>query len=381
MFDARWGDDPRDADPREDERCKDRNRSRDDDTEPAHRPHGTDAQGRDRDEDRVREEHRSRARDDDDTRSLGRGGGGGSDRQSADEPSRGTRDDARWPERDREALERPRDPRDVFTRHVDLPRGPERERVRDRDRVYTLRGSESHSLATVGAFRVVSSGDLRNHDGSRGNLRSGDLRHLREQGLIETARVPGYRDHAVALTKAGHSLLERHRDSRPERHQTFHAGLVRSREREHDLQVYRAYERAEERLHERGARVERVVLDHELKSEYQRWLHEHDRDHDDYDGHPERTAEEIQEWAAEHDLPYFDDEVHFPDLRVEYVEPDGRWDREDIEVVTPHYRGAHSASIARSGFSTYSGMSFSISGGGRGGRGGRTPSVAEELFR
>lgn len=344
MFDARWGDDPRDSDPREADQ--------------------------------------SRGRDPDDTRSLGRGGGG-SDRQSGDEPSRDARGDARWPSRDREAPERPRDPH-VFARHVDLPRGPERERIRDRDRTYTLRGSESRTLATVGAFRVVSSSNLRDHDGSRSNLRSGDLRHLREQGLIETARVPGYRDHAVALTKAGHTLLERHRDSHPERHQTFHAGLVRSREREHDLQVYRAYEKAEQRLRERGARVERVVLDHELKSEYQRWLHEHDRDHDDYDGHPERTAEAIQEWAAEHDLPYFDDEVHFPDLRVEYVEPDGRWDREDIEVVTPHYRGAHSASVARSGFSTYSGLSITISGstgGGGGGRGGRSPSIIEELLR
>jgi hypothetical protein len=263
MFDARWGDDPRDADPRDADQ--------------------------------------SRGRDHDDTRSLGRGGGG-SDRQSGDEPSRDARDDARWPDRDRDAPERPRDPH-VLARHLDLPRGPERERVRDRDRTYTLRGSESRTLATVGAFRVVSSRDLRDHDGSRSNLRSGDLRQLREQGPIETARVPGYRIHAVALTKAGHSLLERHRDWHPERQQTFHAGLVRSREREHDLQVYRAYEKAEERLRERGAHVERVVLDHELKSDYQRWLHEHDNDHDDYDGHPECTAEEIHKWAAEHDLP------------------------------------------------------------------------------
>lgn len=215
-------------------------------------------------------------------------------------------------------------------------------------------------------------------------MRSGDLRHLREQGLIETARVPGYRDHAVALTKAGQSLLERHRDTHPEHRQTFHAGLVRSREREHDLQVYRAYEQAEARLHDHGARIERVVLDHELKADYQRWLHEHDRGRDDYDGHPDRTWEEIQQWAAEHHLPYFDDEVHFPDLRVEYQEADGRWDREDIEVVTPHYRGAHSASVARSGFSTYGGMSVSISGSGgggtRGGRGGGSPSVIEELL-
>jgi hypothetical protein len=230
---------------------------------------------------------------------------------------------------------------------------------------------------------VVSSRDLRDHDGSPADPRSGDLRHLREQRLIETARVPGYRDHAVSLTKDGRSLLESHRDHDHEHSQTFYAGRGRERELEHDLQVYRAYEQAEDRLLDRGAHIERVVLDHELKSEYQRWLHEHDRDHDDYDGHPERTAEEIREWAAEHHLPYFDDEVHFPDLRIDYVEADGRWDREDIEVVTPHYRGAHSASVARSGFSTYGGVSLSISGrgGGRGGRGGRSPSIIEELLR
>ena len=374
--------DPRDFDdPREDAR-KEPNRSRRDDGAAPAAPRSIGSHEHDRDEDKGRDEGRSNDRDDDDTRSLARGGD--SQRQGADEPSRNARDDARQPERAREAQERPRDPNDAFTRHVDLPRGPERERVRHRDRAYTLRGSESRTLATVGAFRVVSSSDLRDHNGSRANVRSGDLRHLREQGLIETAREPGYRDRAVALTKAGYSLLERHRGSRPERHQMFHAGLVRSREREHDLQVYRAYEKAEQRLRERGSRVERVVLDHELKSDYQRWLHEHDKDHDDYDGHPERTAEDIQEWAAEHDLPYFDDEVHFPDLRIEYVEPDGRWDREDIEVVTPHYRGAHSASIARSGFSTYGGMSLSITcstGGGRGGRAGRSPSIIEELLR
>ena len=198
--------------------------------------------------------------------------------------------------------------------------------------------------------------------------RSGDLRHLREQGLIETARVPGYRDHAVSLTKDGRSLLESHRDRDHEHHQTFYAGLGRERELEHDLQVYRAYEQAEARLLERGAHIERVVLDHELKSEYQRWLHERDKDRDDYDGHPDRTPDEIREWAHEHDLPYFDDEVHFPDVRIEYQEPDGRWDREDIEVVTPHYRGAHGASVARSGFSCYRGLSLRIGGRSGGGQ-------------
>ena len=56
----------------------------------------------------------------------------------------------------------------------------------------------------------------------------------------------------------------------------------------------------------------------ELKREYQQWLHERDRDRPDYDGHPDRTEEEVRQWALEHHLPYFDDEVHLPDLRIEY---------------------------------------------------------------
>jgi len=47
---------------------------------------------------------------------------------------------------------------------VRKPRGLERELVRDRDREYSLRGSESRALSIVGSFRVVSSRDLRDHD-------------------------------------------------------------------------------------------------------------------------------------------------------------------------------------------------------------------------
>jgi len=55
----------------------------------------------------------------------------------------------------------PLDARDVFTRDLELPRGPERERVWARDSDVRLRGSEVRTLATVGAFRVVPAGDLR----------------------------------------------------------------------------------------------------------------------------------------------------------------------------------------------------------------------------
>lgn len=56
----------------------------------------------------------------------------------------------------------PSDPRDVFTKDLDLPRGRERRPVRERNRVYEINGEESRVLATVGAFRVVAESDL--HD-------------------------------------------------------------------------------------------------------------------------------------------------------------------------------------------------------------------------
>jgi hypothetical protein len=358
--------DPRDSDSRDEERSNSRGGK------------GSSHDDFDHDDDLRLLDIRSRDRDDD-TRELGRGPGD-SRQSTADEHGRDPRDDARWP--DREPPDRTFDPREPFTRDLNLPCGREREIVRDRDRGYTLRGSETRTLATVGAFRVVSSRDLRDRDDRPADLRSGDLRHLREQGLIETVRVPGSREHAVALTKEGRSVLEHHRDRDQGHRQTFWDGLKRERELEHDVQVYPAYEREAERLAERGARVERVVLDHELKREYQTWLHERDRDRSDYDGHPDRSEDEIRDWAVEHDLPYFDDEVHFPDLRVEYQEPDGRWEHDDIEVTTEHYRGAHAASVARSGFSCYGGSSLRIggrSGGGRGG-GGHHGGLAEEIW-
>lgn len=294
--DARDSQDPRDRDKRE----------RDDDDvltigrEPSHRVEDYHDERRDRDDDR---------------------------RDTRDRDDHRERDDVRWADRDREPRERGTDPRDVFTRGVDLPRGRDREIVYDaRDREYTLRGSESRTLATVGAFRVVPARDLRDHSDRPADPRKGDLRHLREQGLIETVRIPGYREHVVVLTDRGRDLLEASRDRERSHDQEFYAGLKRERELEHDAQLYRAYVREAERLEERGARIERVRLDYELKREYQQWLHERDRDRDDYNGRPDRDEREIQQWALEHDLPYFDDQVHFTDFRIDYRDADTIYD-------------------------------------------------------
>ena len=114
------------------------------------------------------------------------------------------------------------DPRDVFTRHVDLPRGRDREIVHDiREWAYTLRGSESRTLAIVGSFRVVSARHLRDQNDRPADPRQGDLRHLREQGLVQTVRLDGRRDVAVALTIAVVTYPESHRDRGHEPRQVF----------------------------------------------------------------------------------------------------------------------------------------------------------------
>lgn len=292
---------------------------------------------------------------DDGARDLSRGSRGGSD------------------PRERERV----DPRDVFMADVDLPRGLDREHVHSHDHDYTLRGSETRTLTTVGAFRVVPANDLRDKFDQSLDPRHGELWHLRDSGLVETVRLD--RDtSAVTLTKEGRDLLEsRRRDSDSPDGQAFHHGVQKPRELKHDAEVYRAYLEEAERLRDEGANIHRIVLENELKAEYQEFLQERNRDRDDSNGQPDREVEEVLAWAQEHDLPC-DEEGHlqFPDVRIEY-DIDGRDHTLDVEVMTPHYRGAHAAAKSGAGFALY----WSNRGGGGGRSGGRTPSIIEELLR
>ena len=291
---------------------------------------------------------------DDNSRDVSRGSRGGSD------------------PRDRERL----DPRDVFMEHVALPRGRDREHVHSHDRDYTLRGSETRTLATVGAFRAIPANDLRDAFDRPLDPRHGELWHLRESGLVQTVRLD--RDTTVVtLTKEGRGLLESRRlDANSPERQAFRHGVHKPRELKHDAQLYRAYTEEAERLRDAGAHIHRIVLENELKRDYQEFLQERNRDRDGSDGRPDRDFEEIRDWAREHDLPCDEQgHVQFPDVRIEY-DIDGRDQSLDVEVMTPHYRGAHAAAKSGSGFTLYW---ANRAGGGRGG--GRTPSVIEELLR
>jgi hypothetical protein len=165
------------------------------------------------------------------------------------------------------------DARDALTRQLTLPRGAEREPVHAGARTVALRGSESRTLALIGAFRVTAARDL---EPSRvGDRWHRDLEHLRREGLVAlTPRLlDGQRTALVTLTAAGRAVLEQHRQSSPgEPRQVFYAGLVKPREATHDAQLARLYAEAAHRLHTRGGQVRRVVIDYELNGEYQRFL-------------------------------------------------------------------------------------------------------------
>jgi DNA-binding PadR family transcriptional regulator len=282
-------------------------------------------------------------------------------------------------ERDRDS--RDHDPRDAFVEGLELPRGLERELVQDdRENLYELNREDSRMLATIGAFRVVAERDLEAVREPGSDARNDTLEHLRDEGLIRFVAIDSG-ERAVTLTEEGRDLLESNRRERDEddERQEFHAGVSHPRELEHDAQLYAAYVEVAERLRGQGADVERVVLEVDLRREYQEWLQEHNKGNPDSDGRPDRDAREIEAWAREHDLPYFDEQVHFPDFRIEY-ERDGRDHHEDVEVMSEHYRGAYAASKAQAGFTCYRG------GGGRGGGGGSRggspfdPGGAEDLL-
>ena len=176
----------------------------------------------------------------------------------------------------------PRDPRDVFTRGLALPRGSRRQRVTVRERTYELCGSDVRLLATVGAFRIVPQRDLEPANTRTREGRDRDLEHLRSSGLIETRPFGAGRSRTmlVTLTERGRDLLDRAQDRSLDGRQRFYAGFARRPEITHDAHFHQAYERAAEKIRERGGQVQRVVLDYELKREYQRFLNREDRPDD-----------------------------------------------------------------------------------------------------
>lgn len=240
-------------------------------------------------------------------------------------------------------------------------------------------------MATAGAFRVVAMDELRRAD-DRPHVHRKDVERLRELDLVRTMPyvVGRERETLVTLTERGRDVLEAsRRDVSGEARQAFYAGIAKPRELAHDVRVHSAYLEASRRLEERGLRVCRVVLEQELKREYQIFLQEPNRGRRGSSGRSPRTSDDIARWAREHDLRVIDDHVQFPDLRLECEGREGRREIEDVEVMTPHYRGAHAGAKVQAGFSRYGSVGARLGGSSGARRGGRAadPRLAEQMLR
>ena len=281
--------------------------------------------------------------------------------------ARGGRDDGREPV----PVTRVRtEPQPADTRRVvlppqrsSLPQGPARELTRVSNRAHHLRGSEVRVLTTVGAFRVVPIADLE-EDRGQGTSLAGETRRLVDEGLLRRASViiRGHSTPVVALTREAKQLLEAYRDPFDERPQAYHAGFVKPREMAHDAQLYGMYRAEAAQIHADGGRVTRVVLDYELKRDYQTFLNRRDRPDDE-------SVQDAREAFAQHrGLPVIDGHLELPDLRIEYEAADGVLSHRDLELVTEHYSRGQLSGKARAGF-----VAYRLSTSGSGTRAGGTP--------
>ena len=235
------------------------------------------------------------------------------------------------------------------TRQADLLAQRERTEIRDRDRNYSLRPSEIHTLTEIGKFRVVAAGDIAKHAyaGDRSRMDS-DLRNLIRQRLVErrdTSVLKKESQQVLTLTKEGKRLIRRHGFVLDE--QAIYSGLVKPKEADHDAALYRLYHKAADKIERKGIKVFRVQLDYELKEKLFRKLgHAQGRGEQQIHGMKEALARQLH-------LPVVNGKVSFPDLRIEYANQEMEISRVDLELATGHYHAGHLAEKARAGFQIY----------------------------
>ena len=233
-------------------------------------------------------------------------------------------------------------------RSKDVPSRESRAVLYDRYRGYDLRESEIQTLTDLGKFRVINADDLARHGygGDRGRMER-ETESLMRQGFVEQKRVEislSKSTRMYALTKAGRRLMQR--SGRLPHDQEIYAGLVKPREARHDAELYRVYQKEEDRIERRGGRVRRVLLDFELKKKVNRDLTRLGPEKDD--PHKKRDV------AERHGLRVVHGRIPVPDLQIEYEMPDQSMARVNLELTTDDYRPRQLADKARAGFTLYS---------------------------
>jgi len=228
-------------------------------------------------------------------------------------------------------------------------RGFDRSRTfyRGRDRAYSLRDSEVHTLTDVGKFRVVPTDDLARfgYQGDQAHMEA-DIRNLRKHGLVEQRTIEGHSSYStkvLTLTKEGHRLLKRAQLVSSQ--QAMYHGFAKPKEARHDAELYRLYQNVAREIERSGGKVRRVILDLELKKDlYQAFS----RMRPDRDPVYERIS-----IASQFDLKVVNDKIPIPDLRIEYEDQCRDVHRLDLEVATRDYRPQGLGEKAKAGFHVF----------------------------
>jgi len=182
------------------------------------------------------------------------------------------------------------------------------------------------TLVDIATFRAVTLDDLTRYryagDGSQARR---DLENLDRQGLIRRRTTYPERTVYLTLTRRGHRFAEGHRSSGLHARQVLYHGFVKPREARHDAALYRLYHHEAEHIRAHGGRIQRVVLDFELKRAINRALSKLDSSPGSGQG------QRKQEIAQQHGLTVVSGRIPVPDLQVEYETPD----REPVRVSSP----------------------------------------------
>jgi hypothetical protein len=212
----------------------------------------------------------------------------------------------------------------------------------DRDRGYRLRESAIRTLTELGKFRVIAPHDLIRHIYTgRQKDADRDMQRLVRQGLVSKGIFEGPEAtprELLTLTRQGYRLLRSSHLVAEE--QAIYHGFARSKEANHDADLYRMYQKESARIEIEGGRGLRIILDYELKQKINRDI-------------ARFGSAARQEIAERHGLRVVCNRIPVPDLRIEYETSDGGMARVDLDLVTENYRGRTVAEKVHAGFSLY----------------------------
>ncbi|HKW87879.1 MAG TPA: hypothetical protein VJN21_03895 [Candidatus Acidoferrales bacterium] len=263
------------------------------------------------------------------------------------------REEDRADRRDREERQRSRTERPTLAREERVQailRQRTRTKYTDRDKDYSLRDSEIHTLSEVGKFRVTAAKDLADlaYNGDHDRMES-DIESLTRQCLVKVTSISDTEHNpmqVVTLTKEGQQFLSRGKVLRPD--QVTYYGLKKPKEAIHDAELYRLYHKVADEIEERGGRVLRVKLDYEIKRELYSCIAR-------YSDERGQLEDDLKEKIAnQYHLKVVSREIPIPDLRIEYVrQNEHEIQRRDLELATDHYRPRGLAQKARAGFQIY----------------------------